>query len=81
MSAHAQYASYAYAVAEGTASPNDIRTMVSYIKEESQCNCLPCKVVTTMCITCNSPDDYIINMTKEMSEGHVWGLEDAETED
>ena len=73
--AHTLYASYASVVSTGDATVNDFRTLVESIKDSARCNCLPCKVVTTMCVTCNSDDEYILSMSKEMTDVDAWGMQ------
>ena len=73
--AHTLYASYASVVSTGEATVNDFRKLVESIKDSARCNCLPCKVVTTMCVTCNSDDGYIQSMSKEMTEAAAWGMQ------
>ena len=73
--AHTLYASYASALSTGDATVKDLKTLVESIKESSKCNCLPCKVITMMCDTCNSEDDYILSMSKEMTEVDAWEMQ------
>jgi hypothetical protein len=75
--AHTLYASYASVVSSGEASVKDLTTMVKSIKESARCDCLACKVITTMCVTCNSADEYIRSMSKEMTEADAWGMQTA----
>jgi len=74
--AHTLYASYASAVASNEASVKDLTMMVNSIKESARCNCLACKIVTMMCVTCNSEDDYILSMSKEMTEEDAWKMQE-----
>jgi hypothetical protein len=73
--AHTLYASYSYSVSNGDASVQDLKTLVGGIKDSAKCNCLACKVVTTMCETCNKEDEYILAMSKEMTEADAWGVQ------
>ena len=75
--AHTLYASYASVVANEEATTDDMRTMVTSIKENSRCECLPCKVVTTMYVTSDIPDEYLISMCKEMSNADAWNMRPA----
>ena len=70
--AHTLYASYSSVVSSGEASVKDLTTMVNSIKDSDRCNCLACKIVTTMCVTCNSEDEYILTMCKDMTEADAW---------
>ena len=73
--AHTLYASYASIVASGEASVKDLTAMAKSIKDSARCDCLACKVITTMCVTCNSDDEYILSMSKEMTEADAWGMQ------
>ena len=72
--AHTLYASYALSVSNGNASPQDLKSLVKSIKDSAKCNCLPCKIITTMCEVCNSEDEYIKSMSMEMIEANAWKL-------
>ena len=72
--AHTLYASYAFSVSNGNASPQEMKSLVNSIKDSAKCNCLPCKIITTMCGVCNSEDEYIKSMSKEMIESNAWKL-------
>ena len=74
--AHTLYASYASVVASNEAPVKDLTTMVRSIKDSARCNCLACKVVTMMCVTCNSEEAYIQSMSKEMTEKDAWKMQE-----
>ena len=74
LAAHTLFASYASVVATNEASVKDFKEMVKSINESAMCNCLACKVVTTMCVTCNMDDEYITTMSKEMTESDAWNM-------
>ena len=74
--AHTLYAAYASFVASNDAPVKDLKAMVRGIKGSSRCDCLACEIVTSLCLTCAVSDKHIMDMSKQMTDGNAWKMQD-----